>query len=82
MLDMRSNKLALKGFVKLSGLAVNEENVIEMLTALGVNPDEQTVKEAIGFLSSNSMEFNMENLSQFLKNKSIISKIDMRKKKD
>lgn len=82
MQDFRSSSnVILKKITRLaSGMLVNEENVKQMLTTLGVEPTEQTVKEAVGFLSSNSMEFTMENLYQFLKSKSIVSKLDMRKK--
>jgi ribosomal protein L12E/L44/L45/RPP1/RPP2 len=82
MKDLRQTKISLRGVTRLAGMQINEETVEEMLTTMGVDPDEQIVREAIGFLSSNSMEFSMENLYQFLKSKSIMSgKKDLRKKK-
>lgn len=82
MKDLRQSRIALRGVTRLAGLQINEESVKEILTRLGVEPDDQTVREAIGFLSSNSMEFDMENIYQFLKSKSIMSvKKDLRKKK-
>lgn len=81
MIDARSSKIYFKHITKFAGLEANEENVKEMLTNLGVEPTPQIIGEAIGFLSANSMGFNMENLYEFLKSKSIMSKKDLRKKK-
>jgi hypothetical protein len=80
MKDARSTKVYLKSITKIGGLEANEENVKEMLMNLGVDPTPQMVGEAIGYLSSNSMGFNMENLYEFLKSKSVMSRKDLRKK--
>jgi hypothetical protein len=79
MKDLREkNTNVIKGRNILGGYQVNEESVKEMLSELGVNPTEDIVQEAIGYISKYSMELNMINLSDFLKSKSIIK--DLRKK--
>lgn len=81
MKDYRNKKSALKSITRLAGMDVNEYTVKGILTTMGVNPTQDIVSEAIGYLSSNSMEFTMGNLYQFFKTKQIMSKKDMRKKK-
>lgn len=80
MKDLRNKSSFILKNVKFAGYHVNEDTVKQMLTFMGVKPDEQIVQEAIGYLSSNGMEINMNNLEQFLKGKSIISRKDLRKK--
>jgi hypothetical protein len=75
MEDLRKKaKLPVKGHLITAGYEVNETAVKEMLTLMGVNNDDPTiVQEAIGYLSSNGMEINMNNLHEFLKTKQIMS---------
>lgn len=81
MKDFRENKnSSLKGS-KVAGYQVNENTVKEMLTFMGVAPEGTMVQDAIGYLSANGMEINMNNLGEFLKGKSIISRLDLRGKK-
>lgn len=69
--DLRKKeKLPVKGhIITASGYEVNELNIKEMLTTMGVNPDDATVQEAMGFFSKNGMEINMTNLHEFIKTK-------------
>lgn len=85
MQDLRKKaKLPVKGHLLTAGFEVNEISVKEMLTGMGVNCDDPTiVQEAIGYLSTNGMEINMNNLYEFLKTKNVMSKIqDKRLKKN
>lgn len=66
----------IKGRSIFAGYEINEENVKQMLTFMGVEPTNEMVSDAIGYLSSNAMEINMINLDTFLKEKDIIK--DMR----
>ena len=79
MEDLRTkNKLMVKGHCITAGYEVNEETVNEMLQLMGVEHDTSMVQEAIGFLSKNGMEFDMNNLYEFLKSKQILSRKDYR----
>ena len=70
----RKSKLPVKGHLITAGYEVNETAIKEMLTLMGVNNDDPAiVQEAIGYLSSNGMEINMNNLHEFLKTKQIMS---------
>lgn len=80
MKDYRDRKSVLKSVTKLAGMDINEQNVATMLTTMGVDPTTELVREAIGYLSSNSMEFTISNLYEFFKTKQILSKKDLRKK--
>lgn len=62
----------IKGRSIFAGYEINEDNVKQMLTFMGVEPTTKMVSDAIGYLSSNSMEINMINLDTFLKEKDII----------
>jgi ribosomal protein L12E/L44/L45/RPP1/RPP2 len=74
MEDLRNNDTnPLKGSFVTAGYSVEEEKVKEMLTFMGVDPDEEIIADAIGYLSSNSMEIDMNNLHQFLQTKQIMS---------
>jgi hypothetical protein len=82
MQDNRNRKSIIKGHYVTAGLNVDENSVKEMLTFMGVDP-EPIVQEAIGYLSSNGMEINMNNLHEFLKTKQIMSsRTDLRLKKN
>lgn len=82
MKDLRTNNIMVKGHNLTAGYKINKDTVLEMLTFLGVPNAENMVDEAISYLSSNSMEFNMSNLDGFLKSKKILSNCkDLRKLK-
>jgi len=76
MQDLRKKaKLPVKGHLMTAGYQVDENSVKEMLTFMGVNNDDPAlVQEAIGYLSVNGMEINMNNLHEFLKTKQVMSK--------
>jgi|BioPla2DNA2_1021312.scaffolds.fasta_scaffold176000_2 hypothetical protein len=86
MKDLRKKaNLPVKGhLITAAGYQVNETTVKEMLTLMGVNNDDPAiVQEAIGYMSANGMEVNMNNLYEFLKSKKIMSKcVDNRLKKN
>lgn len=85
MEDLRKKaKLPVKGNLITASMDVSEINVKEMLTLMGVNNDDPAiVQEAVGYLSSNGMEINMNNLYGFLKTKQVMSnRIDKRLKKN
>lgn len=85
MEDLRKKaKLPVKGNLITASMDVSEINVKEMLTLMGVkNDDPAIVQEAIGYLSANGMEINMNNLYNFLKTKQVMSKrVDKRLKKN
>ena len=66
-----------------AGYKVNEQNVKEMLQFMGVRPTDEVVQEAIGFMSAHSMEINMINLHNFIKEKGYDkNRIDLREKKN
>lgn len=79
MKDLRQPNIHIGNTVKISKLEINEDNVKEILMTLGVMPTETLIREAIGYLSSNGLEFTMLNLYNFLKSKSIMSMKDLRK---
>ena len=81
MKDLRQPNIHIGNTVKISKLEINEDNVKEILMTLGVMPTETLIREAIGYLSSNGLEFTMLNLYNFLKSKSIMSMKDLRKTK-
>ena len=81
MKDLRCFNIHMGGITKINGLAVNEDTVKQMFVTLGIKPEEILIREAIGYLSSNGMEFTMSNLYDFLQSKSIVSIVDLRKKK-
>lgn len=82
MEDLRKkSKMSIKGHYITAGYNVDENSVKEMLTFMGVPHDDTLVHEAIGYFSSNSIEFNMNSLADYLKTKQVISKKDVRKKK-
>lgn len=54
-----------------------------MLQFMGVKPTDEIVREAIGHMSSNAMEFNMTNLYSFIKEKGYDkNRLDLRVKKN
>lgn len=75
MQDLRKkHKLPVKGNLITAGYQVDENSIKEMLTFMGVNNDDPTfIQEAIGYLSANGMEINMNNLYDFLKTKQVMS---------
>lgn len=83
MKDLRNKALPVRGHFITAGYQVDETSVKEMLTFMGAPCDDVTVQEAIGFMSKNGMEVNMNNLYEFLKGKQIMSvRKDMREKKN
>ena len=84
MKDLRKKlSLPVKGHFVKAGFEVNEDSVKEMLTFMGVEHDDTLVQEAMGYLSSNGMQINMNNLYDYLKSKSIMSNTtDKRLKKN
>jgi len=86
MKDLRNkNNLILKKISKTASngslIESTVENIKTMLTFLGVNPEEDLVKEAYGYFSSHAMIINMNNLYDFLKSKSILAATDFQLKK-
>lgn len=83
-LDKRSKtNPGIKTHIVKAGYEVTEDNVKEMLTYLGVEPNDQTVREVMGHCSANGMEINMINIHSYLQSKNILSKkIDKRLKKN
>jgi len=66
-----------------AGYKVDEEHVKEMLQFMGVKPTDEIVREAIGHMSANAMEFNMTNLYSFIKDKGYDkNRLDLRVKKN
>ena len=70
--DLRSTKSSMKGHIITAGMELNESNVKVMLTTMGVNPTPEMIQEAIGYMSSNGAEINMNNLADFLRSKDIL----------
>jgi hypothetical protein len=83
MFDLRKKaSMPVKGHLITAGYEVNEDTVKEILTTMGVEADDATVQDAVGYFSSNSMEINMNNLYDYLKGKQILSSVkDKRLKK-
>jgi len=80
--DLRGVKSSMKGHIITAGMELNESNVKVMLTKMGVNPTPEMIQEAIGYMSANGAEINMNNLADFLRSKDILhsasSVIDLR----
>lgn len=82
MKDLRNKQevvnLALHG-TKVSGYESGEKHLKELLAFMNVAPERELVEQALGFLSSKSMEINASNLEDFLKTKTVKTRQDLRK---
>lgn len=66
-----------------AGYKIDNEHIKEMLQFMGVKPTDSIIQEAIGYMSSNAMEFNMTNLHNFIKEKGYDkNRLDLRVKKN
>lgn len=56
-------------------------SVKEILQMLGVEPTDEVITEATNYCAMNGNDLNLENIYNFLKQKSVMSKLQLKNKK-
>ena len=82
--DLRTNSFnPMQSKLIFAGYKVDQDHIKEMLQFMGVKPTDNIIQEAIGYMSSNAMEFNMTNLHNFIQEKGYDkNRLDLRIKKN